>query len=204
MKKLVMSIGLLLLLLVPVAAHAESETETESEHRSGDMSVRIKEAKEHAKERSTKAKTEAEGRKLEVSQKKCENMKDRITTVVPKMQKGVTQVKANLDKKFDRVKAIHEKGTLQTPDYDALATKVEEAKAQAETAISMIDPSSVTVDCAAKGLGTQLDSYRATVKEARTSLKAYRTALVNLVSAMHASADKQEATKPEETKNATN
>lgn len=202
MKKILVSLGLFVLLFAPASAFAVSDSETE--HRPGDLGARIKEAKESARERSTKAKEEAKQRKLEVSEKKCESMKGRIAEVVPKMQKGATQVKANLDKKFDRVKAIHDKRTLQTPDYDALAAKVEEAKAQAETAISMIDPASVTVDCAAKGLGTQLDSYRATVKEARTSLKAYRTALVNLVSAMNASADKQEAAKPEETKNATN
>lgn len=202
MKKILVSLGLFVLLFAPASAFAVSDSETE--HRPGGLGARIKEAKENARERSTKAKEEAKQRKLEVSEKKCESMKGRIAEVVPKMQKGVTQVKSNLDKKYDRIKAIHDKGTLQTAEYDTLAAKVEEAKAQAETAISLIDPSTVTVDCAVKGLGTQLDSYRATVKEARTSLKVYRTALVNLVSAMHASADKQEAAKPEETNNATN
>lgn len=48
----------------------------------------------------------------------------------------------------------------------------------------------MTVDCAAQGLGTQLDSYRSTVKATRDSLKEYHKALVDLVSAMNASGDK--------------
>lgn len=184
-----MGLVLLGVVFVPVSAHALSDSPSTTPAQGGQvkLSERITAAKEAAKEKTVKAKEAAKERKLTMAQSKCDAMKDRLVATVPKLATGVKSVKSTLDKNYERIQAIHNKGTLSAPNYDELAAAVEVAKASAETSIALIDPSSVTVDCAAKGLGMQLDSYRSTVKEARTDLKAYREALVNLVSAMNAS-----------------
>lgn len=194
MKRIIICMALLVMAIVPVSAYAIPENA--AQRQPADVAERITAAKEAAKAKSLQAKAEAEQRKLTITQDRCDAMKDRLVTTVPKLSQGVNTVKATLDKNYTRIEAVHAKGTLNTPDYDSLVATVEEAKAKAETSISLIDPSSVTVDCASRGLGTQLDSYRSTLKEARTSLKEYRIGLVNLVSAMNASANKtsQEST----------
>lgn len=184
-KRVIAVFSLAALLLVPAAVvQAVPETTTQ---RKAEAKQRVAEAKEEAKAKSLEAKARAEQRKTVLAASKCEARKERLKANVPKLSQGVTSVKKTLDKNYDRIKAVHDSGKLTSADYDELLAVVDEEKARAETAMSLIDPTPVNIDCAAATLGTQLDSYRATVKEARTSLKSYHRALVDLVSSMNAS-----------------
>ena len=188
MKKQIIMLTLIAMsvVFVPVSAFAVTETTAEPSTMAREKAAAAKEA---AKARVLQAKADAQARKLTLAADRCEARKEKLTAVVPKLGKGVTSVKASLDKNYDRIVAIHESGKLNTPDYDTLVAAVDNAKATAEGSISAIDPSSVTVDCSNKSLGTQLDSYRQVVKETRDDLKAYHKALVDLVSAMNASSN---------------
>jgi len=186
--KPIVTLAVLAAVLVPVSAYAV--TDTSQQQTKPAVTERVEAAKKAAKEKSLQAKADAEARKLVLAETKCTNMKERLVTTVPKLSTSVTSLKEKLDKNYDRIVAVHESGKLDAPDYDTLVAAVEVAKGEAETTIDLIDPSSVTVDCTKSGLGTQLDSYRATVKETKTSLKTYHKALVDLVSTMNASGDK--------------
>ena len=188
MKKQIIMLTLIAMsvVFVPVSAFAVTETATEPSTMAREKAAAAKEA---AKARVLQAKADAQARKLTLAADRCEARKEKLTAVVPKLGKGITSVKASLDKNYDRIVAVHEGGKLNTPDYDTLFAAVDDAKATAEGSISAIDPSSVTVDCSNKSLGTQLDSYRQVVKETRDDLKAYHKALVDLVSAMNASSN---------------
>ena len=202
--------------LIPVTAHAVTETtdqeevETTSRERERaedqtreredaeeSLRERIANAKEAAKERALQAKAEAQERKLTLAADRCEAMKEKLVAVVPRLGNGVTSVKTSLDKNYDRIVAVHESGKLDTPDYDTLVSAVDEAKTAAEASMALVDPSSITIDCDNKGLGTQLDDYRSVIKAARDDLKSYHKALVDLVSAMNASSAKDEETTDE-------
>ena len=188
MKKQIIMLTLIAMsvVFVPVSAFAVTEAAAEPSTMAREKAAAAKEA---AKARVLQAKADAQARKLTLAADRCEARKEKLTAVVPKLGKGVTSVKASLDKNYDRIVAVHESGKLNTPDYDTLVAAVDDAKATAEGSISAIDPSSVTVDCSNKSLGTQLDSYRQVVKETRDDLKAYHKALVDLVSAMNASSN---------------
>ena len=173
--------------LVPISAFAV--TEPVSEVTTMTARERAVAAKEAAKARVEQVKADAQERKLTLATERCEARKDKLTTIIPKLGKGITSVKASLDKNYNRIVAVHNSGKLDAPDYDALILAVDEAKAAAESSIELVDPSTVTIDCANGELGTQLDGYRSVVKEARTDLKSYHKALVALVSSMNASSN---------------
>lgn len=183
--KRILASSIIAAVLVPVAAYAVPP----DEQARAQAEQRVSAARDEAKVRSFEAKQAAQARRLTIAADKCSAMKDRLAAVVPRLGQNLTSVKSTLDKSYDRIKAAHDKGTLTVSNYNMLVVAVDAAKAAAETSMNLVDPSSVTVDCAAHGLGTQLDSYRSTIREARTALKEYRQKLVDLISAMSASSD---------------
>lgn len=185
-KKTIIGLAVMAAVLLPVSAYALSD-KANSNASKADATERVNAAKERAREKLLEAKTKAEERKLTLQADKCEDRKDKLKAAVPNLSKSIESLKTNLDKNYDRITLVAKSGKLTAINYDDLASAVDEAKAEAESSIKLVDPAAVTVDCAATGLGTQLDSYRSTVKVARDSLKQYHKALVDLVSAMNAS-----------------
>lgn len=147
-------------------------------------------AKQEAKQKVEQAKAEAQNRKLQLSAQKCTSYKDRVAAVVPKLSNGLTTVKSRLDTHYQKVQDIYAKNVLTVNNYDQLKADVDAAKAAAETAIETIDHKSVVADCENRDLGTQLNSYRSTIKAAREKVKAYHHSLVTLVSAMKSANEK--------------
>lgn len=165
-----------------------STTEQESEA----LKTRVEEAREAAKARVESAREAAKERKIALKQDRCEAQKDKLTERLPRLSQSVTSVKKVLDAKYEKVIAINKSGKLTVSNFDELDAEIKVKQQSAQTAVDNIDPATFAIDCNNNDLGVQLDSYRATVNEAKTALKGYRTALVNLVSALNASADKAE------------
>lgn len=192
MKKHLAILTLVALSIALVPASALAVAETVGEPATPAARERATSAKEAAKARVEQVKAEVKARKLTLATDRCEAKKAKLVAIVPKLGNGVTSVKASLDKNYDRIQAVHESGKLDASEYDTLVLAVDEAKAAAEASIESVDPSSITIDCENSELGTKLDGYRAVVQEARTSLKAYHKALVELVSSMNASSNSSE------------
>ncbi len=159
----------------------------ETEH---EREARETNAREEAKTRVEKAKQEAEARKLQVKAERCTEYKDRVAKVVPKLSTGLTTLKAQVDKHYARVLEVYDPTTMSVVNGEQLKTDVDNAKVAAEEAIKGVKPADVTVDCANRNLGVQLDSYRGTVKEARDAVKAYHAALVKFVEALKDATEK--------------
>lgn len=146
--------------------------------------VKAQEAKMKAEERVAEIKKKVAERKAEVNAEKCEAREARIQAKLPKLAKNATTLKTVIDRMYTRVQGFYAKGQLTVANYAELKTAVDTAKADAEEAIEAIDSFEFTFDCDTAGVGTQLDSYRTVVGEAKTALKEYRTKLVDLISAM--------------------
>lgn len=171
----------------------ESETNKDTERMSQATQERAEQAKEAAKLKVEQAKEAAQERKIALKQDRCEARKEKLSEKLPQLSKGVESVKAALDAKLAKVQSIKESGKLNADNYDDLLAKVITAKGAAEGAISAISTPTATIDCNNNTLGVQLDTFRTTVNEAKAALKDYRTALVNVISALNAAADKAEA-----------
>jgi len=151
-------------------------------------------AKKEAEVRSEHAKQAAEERHAIVKKDRCVERKNKLTEALPRLSQGATSVKKTLDDKYQRVQDIHASNKLTAANYDTLKANVDAAKLAAETSIGMVTPSSVTIDCENGSLGTQLDSYRSTVRVARDSLKKYHAALVELIRALTSAEDASSTT----------
>jgi len=164
--------------------------------------TRANEAREKAEDRVDKLKQKTEERKLVIKQEVCQRKQDKLQKVVPRLANGATSVKSSIDKVYERVAGFYEKGQLTVSNYDELDANVAAAKADAEVSLEAIASYNLEVDCENPNLGQQLDAYRSTIKDAKESLKAYRKALVELISSMRAAAaDKsttEEPAKPED------
>ena len=179
-----------------------SEVETGELARAETEAVRerIEQAKETAKAKAEQAKEAAKARQLALKQDRCEANKAKLTERLPQLSQNVTTIKKVLDTKYAKVTAIYESGKLDTTNYAKLDDAIKEKQAAAAMAISELDPAATTIDCNDNGLGVVLDSYRAGLSEVKAALKEYHTALVDMVSALNAAADKAEAegSKPED------
>ena len=160
------------------------------------MRERIEQAKEAAKVKAEQAKEAAKARQLALKQDRCEAHKTKLTERLPQLSQNVTTIKKVLDEKYAKVTAIYKSGKLSTANYDELDAVIKEKQEVAATAISELDPVATTIDCNDNGLGVVLDSFRASLCEVKTALKDYRIALVDMVSALNAAADKAEAEEP--------
>lgn len=160
--------------------------------RENDVAERGKQASDAVKEKVQAARAAAENRKIALKQDVCQAHQEQLTERLPALSQSVNSIKKTLDSKYAQVTAIYTSGKLSVSNYADLDAQVKVAQAAANTAIANIDSSTVTIDCNNNDLGTQLDSFRATITVARSALNDYRTALVNLVSALSAAADKVE------------
>jgi len=174
-------------------AELEDNTEVAAGAANEAARERVEQAKEAAKAKVEQAKEAAKARQIALKQDRCEASKSKLTEKLPQLSQNVTTIKSVLDAKYAKVTAIYESGKLSAGNYTELDQIILEKQKVAEAAIEGLDPSTITIDCNNNGLGVQLDSYRASLNEVKAALKDYRTALVEMVSALNAAADKAEA-----------
>lgn len=148
--------------------------------------ARAKEAREAAEQKVEAIKQEVEERKATIKKEVCERRQAQLKTVLPRLATGATSVKSSFDTVYSRVQGFYESGQLTVANYETLNANVAAAQAAAGTAIAAIESASFELDCENPDLGSQLDGYRAAVRNAQESLGAYRDALVQLISAMRA------------------
>ncbi len=146
-------------------------------------------ARDEAKAKVEAARAAAQSRKIALKQDICQAHKAQLIEQIPALSKSVTTIKQTLDSKYSQITAIYNSGKLTVSNYTTLNAQVLVAQQAAAAAVAAIDPGTITIDCNNNNLGMQLDSFRSTLDVARTALDNYRTTLVDLVSAMNASAN---------------
>ena len=175
---------------------AQQATQKAGEETTAQVQARVQQeqqqeaqARDEATAKVKAARAAAESRKIALKQDICQAHKAQLIERVPALSKSVTTIKQVLDSKYTQITAIYNSGKLTVSNYDALNAQVLVDQQAAAAAVAAIDPGTITIDCNNNNLGMQLDSFRSTLDVARTALDNYRTTLVNLVSAMNASAN---------------
>lgn len=124
------------------------------------------------------AKTEAE------RQKACTVRK---TVLTKRMTNAVAQAKkhkAVFDKIYTRVKTFYTTKQLSISNYADLTAKVDTASANAQTSIDALAALDVNVDCTSQTVSASVSAFQAAVKSTRDSLKAYRSSITDLITAI--------------------
>lgn len=177
--------------LVPAQAVLAQGGRPDVSARREQAQARATEARAKAQERVVQIKQEVEDRKTTIQQEVCERRQEKLAAVMPRLATGATSTKNALDTMYARVQGFYADGQLTVANYDELNANVAAAKADAETVLAAVETYEFELDCENPNVGEQLDGFRSSVTEARESLKAYRTQLVALISAMRAEAAEQ-------------
>ncbi|MBW3568886.1 hypothetical protein KY385_02030 [Candidatus Parcubacteria bacterium] len=173
---LLIALAFTLVIIAPVSAQNNGTA--------GGVPPKREQARAKANERIEKIKTEVEERKATIKQDVCERRQQQLQKIMPRLSNGANSVKSSIDKVYERVQGFYEKGQLTVSNYDELNANVAAAKVKAEVSLEAIESFEFEIDCDNKSVGRQLDGYREIIKEARESLKAYRTELVHLIREM--------------------
>jgi chromosome segregation ATPase len=203
-KKLaLLSVGMLMVaVFVPLISVRAEEDESPDSSVTNTVTSEVNARREEAKKKAEEAKknreaklaelkAQAETRKAEVKADVCEKRQDKLQALLPKLSKGATTVKGRIDNKYEKVQAFYESKNLNLSNYDELVGAIETAKANSEASIAAVNDYSIEVDCTSDTLGSELDGYRSAVGAVKEDLKAYRDALVNLITALRGASSAQ-------------
>lgn len=177
---------------------SETENTVKSKaHNKEEIKARVAELKAQfkktAQEKNQQTKAEVKEKSAEARKNACEARKDSIEKRLANRVEKAKAHKATFDKVFARVKAFHDEKNLNTPNYDSLVAAADAAAAEAEAQINALDALDGSVDCSQSTVTDSLAAFKEAVTGAKQSLKDYRTAIKNLIVAVHQSAEQSES-----------
>ena len=155
----------------------QNETETETERENTPLSDRLKER--------------TEGKLSAIKAKVCEK---RVNVIKSIMAKAAVQGAKHLDvftKIATRVEEFYTTKKLTVSNYDALVADVTAKKTAAQAAIDAVK-NDTSFSCSDTNPIGKIDGFNDKVRAMHTALKDYRTAIKNLIVAVHQAADAAE------------
>lgn len=111
----------------------------------------------------------------------------RKANLARRMSNAVAQAKrhqAVFDKIYSRVKDFYAAKKLDVADYTALTAKADAAQSDSQAGIDALSALDVNIDCTSQTVVTSVSAFREAVRNARDSIKTYRTALVDLINSL--------------------
>lgn len=134
----------------------------------------------------------------------CNARKTALTNRMSNAVAAAQRHKAVFDALYTKVKTFYANKHLNVSNYADLTAKVDSAQTDAATKITALQSLDVTVDCTqADSLAGKINAFKAAVGATRDSLKAYRAALVNLVTAIHGASSANDTSSGSATNNST-
>lgn len=158
-----------------------------------DVAARIAEHKDEARQKIEEKRENAQIKSTEKRQEACERRVANIEAKFDRLDQHANRLLSVIDSFYAKVTGFYERGQLTVSNYDELLASVDEAKASAAAEVAALENLSVDIDCTDPDVAVSVATFRETTSSARTALKAYRAALVDLISAMHAAAAEDNA-----------
>ena len=167
----------------------ENEVENETEHESTEVSHRLKQFRVNGSSELAKMRKNGHEHTHAQRLKICENREKTINNKVNAFGGHAESYLNRLDGIFEKVQAYQTEQQLPVSNYDELVQAVAGAQTDATTAVAALKVVAVNIDCSADDPAAGLSTVKEAAHEARDALKAYRTALKNLVKAMIQASD---------------
>ena len=168
----------------------------------GAVSDRAEAARETANTRREEVKQSVSSKLDENKRKICEKRQAGITRTMNKMQtRGESQL-AVFTKIAERTKAFYEKKQRTVENYTDLVVAVDEKKLAAELAVAAGDEAISDFSCDASDPTAMKDLFKAQLSDQIAALKAYKTAVKDLivgVKSAQSQASREQTTETEQT-----
>jgi hypothetical protein len=134
---------------------------------------KIEQAKQNHQEQ-----TEAQREKV------CNTRKANLTARMANAVTLAQQHETSIDGIYTKVKDFYTTNHLNVSNYNDLTAAVDTAQTNSQTAIAALKALDVSVDCTSQTVASSVSAFQQAVSSTRDSLKAYRSALVSLITAL--------------------
>ena len=166
--------ALLLVVAAPTAAQSYAE---KAEAAQASAQERRETAQANAVQRQEARQAKLTDAKLQA----CQKREKKINATMARMAERGTRHIAVFTKISDRTQAFYVKKGRTLSNYDALVAEVETKKTEAEAAVTATKDTSVTFKCDGTDPKGAAASFKENLKAQNAALKAYKTAVKNLI-----------------------
>jgi hypothetical protein len=145
------------------------------------QSARALEAQEQAQTNATERKEAAQTRLADAKLKACENRQKAITNIMSRIADRGQKQLTLFNTIAERTQSFYTDKGKTLANYDELVADVAAKKATAQSAVDAVTSSSTTFDCSGEDPKGVVNSFKDSLKSEIEALKAYRTAVKNLI-----------------------
>ena len=160
------------------SAATKTETEVEIHHKAdlfrkdGEHRLALRrDAKDHTKSKEQRAKT-------------CLQIQKAVNNKLKAFDNHADKYLTRLNTLFTKVQAYQTEHNVTVADYDALVATATQKQTDATVAVDALKSLGTTIDCTSSDPASMLSSVKSGAADARNALKAYRTALKDIVVAL--------------------
>lgn len=139
-----------------------------------------KRAEEHVNELRQEHKSQS----AENRQKACVAHKQGLTKKFERIVANAERHQARIDGALDKGVAFKDSNNLSPDNYDTLLTAAQDAKTKSAASIEALKAVEPTLDCNNVSVASDVATFKAAAQTVRTDLKAYKTAVKNLLKAI--------------------
>lgn len=116
--------------------------------------------------------------------KNCTNNQHGLDTKFANLQKNAKKHLLVMDSVFTKIQDFQKTTTVTIPNIDSLITSATAAQTKATASVSALTNLSSTIDCSTDTAAMDIGVFKAAADQAKTDLKAYRTSLKAILSAI--------------------
>lgn len=132
--------------------------------------------------------------KQERRQQQCEKRKSQIESKIIAFALRAKRHQGVIDKIYERVQGFYDSGQLTVSNYDELKANVDAAQETASTEVAALQElGELEIDCTDPEVVLSVASFKEGLGSARDALKAYRKALVKLISSLRSASAEENA-----------
>lgn len=177
--------------LPPRHASADESTGAQTSDTASNDTVEQQDGNKLAEEfrQAAQAKLEAAraNRQEHTQQQREQACSARKTNLTKRMASAVAQAKRHklvMDGFYTKIKAFYVSKNLSVSNYPTLTAAVDTAQTNAQASIDALATLDVNVDCTSQTVAASISAFQTAESNTRDSLKSYRQALVDLITAL--------------------
>lgn len=163
-----------------------------------EVDARTQQLRDRAAGRADEIRAQVSGRQITLKQDACRSQQSQLQSAITRVGANVATVKTNFDTAYSRLQAYYATGQSVVTNYDELKARVDATQEKAAIAADAVTSFEFELNCTEPDAAQKLAGFGQAVSEARGTLRDYKLALLELVKALRAGVQEQEAITEEE------